>query len=214
MKKLMLLMVFAAVSAVTVNAAPGPMTFKVDVAKSTFKWTGKKIASSHWGYIKLNSGMLTVSNGAVTAGDINVHMNTMDCQDTKGEYGDKLIGHLKSEDFFGTGKYPSSMLKIKSLTSKGGNQYDVKADLTIKGITNEVSFPATINVKGTELTAAAKVIVDRTKYGIKYGSGSFFDNLGDKAIDNNFELDVNLVAMGEAVAPAAKAKKPAKKAKK
>ena len=207
-----MLVLFAAFAAFAVQAAPGPQTFKVDLTKSSFKWTGKKISGSHWGYIKLNSGMLTVANGAVTAGDINVNMNSMDCQDTKGEYGDKLVGHLKSEDFFGTGKYPSSMLKIKSISSKGGNQYDVKADLTIKGITNEVYFPATINVKGTELNATAKVIVDRTKYGIKYGSGSFFENLGDKAIDNNFELDVNLVATGDAAAPAAK--KPAKKTKK
>jgi len=206
-------MLLAAFSVLTLWAAPGPMTFKVDVAKSTFKWTGKKVAGSHWGYIKLNSGLLTVSNGTVTSGDINVNMNSMDCQDTPGEYGDKLVGHLKSEDFFGTGKFPSSMLKIKSLSAKGGNQYDVKADLTIKGITNEVSFPANINVKGTELTASAKVIVDRTKYGIRYGSGSFFDNLGDKAIDNNFELDVNMVATGEAAAPA-KTGKPAKKSKK
>ncbi|MFZ4543344.1 MAG: YceI family protein [Saprospiraceae bacterium] len=214
MKKLVLFLAFVMVSIIAAQAAPGPMTFKVDVAKSTFKWTGKKISGSHWGYIKLNNGMFTVSNGSVTSGDINVNMNTIDCQDTQGEYGDKLVGHLKSDDFFGVSKFPASMLKIKSVMAKGGNQYDVKADLTIKGITHELSFPATIDVKGTEMKATAKVMVERTKYGIRYGSGSFFENLGDKAIDNNFEMEVNLVAMGAApAAPAVTTKKAAKKSK-
>jgi len=117
-------------------------------------------------------------------------MNSLSCSDLKaGEGKEKLEGHLKSADFFGTDKYATSTLVFKTVASKGNNVYTVTADLTIKDKTNPVTFDLT--VKGNTASAALKV--DRTKYDIKYGSGSFFDNLGDKAIDNEFELKVALV---------------------
>lgn len=215
MKKL-LFVLLTSVSFLTANAAgPQPTTFKIDAAKSTFKWTGKKVAGEHWGYVKFSNGMLNVNNGALTSGSATVDMNSINCQDLQGEWADKLVGHLKADDFFGTDKYPTSTINIKSVTPKGNNQYDVKADLTIKGITNEVTFPATASVNGTMLTANASFKVDRTKYGIKYGSGNFFENLGDKAIDNNFSVEINLVANADAPAAApAKATATKKTAKK
>jgi polyisoprenoid-binding protein YceI len=193
MKKILF---FASLALVVLSAAtfPKPTSFKVDIAKSTFKWTGKKVAGSHWGYVKFSDGTISVEKGKILGGTFNVDMTTMDVQDLKGEWGSKLLGHLKSDDFFGVDKFAKSTLVLKSVTPKGGAAYDVKADLTIKGITKEVNFPATITMDKTTITAVANFKVDRTQYNIKYGSGSFFENLGDKAIDNEFGIEVNLVA--------------------
>ena len=193
MKKVFIFAAFAvlALSSATVLK---PTIFKLDAAKSTFKWTGKKVTGEHWGYIKFSDGTVSVEKNQVKGGTFNVDMTSIDVQDTKGEWGAKLAGHLKADDFFGSEKFPKATLVLKSVAAKGGNKFDVKAALTIKGITNEVSFPATITVSKTDVKAMATFKIDRTKYGIKYGSGSFFDNLGDKAIDNEFTVDVNIVA--------------------
>ena len=197
------------------TVAKGATTFTVDVAKSTFKWTGKKVSGSHWGYIKFSNGVITAENGTLKGGSFNVDMNSMDCQDTQGEWGAKLVGHLKADDFFGTEKFPTSTLVIKSATAKGNNMYDVVADLTIKGITKEIKFPATMNVAGGQLTATADFNVNRTDFGIRYGSGSFFSNLGDKTINDDFNVSINLVANGAApaTAPESEKKRKAKKPK-
>jgi polyisoprenoid-binding protein YceI len=188
--------IFAAFAVLALSSATilKPTAFKVDVAKSTFKWSGKKVTGAHWGYVKFSDGTVSVEKGKVIGGTFNVDMTSIDVQDTKGEWGAKLAGHLKADDFFGSEKFPKATLVLKSITAKTGNNYDVKAALTIKGITNEVNFPATIDVTKTDVKAVANFKVDRTKYGIKYGSGSFFDNLGDKAIDNEFGVEINLVA--------------------
>jgi polyisoprenoid-binding protein YceI len=107
----------------------------------------------------------------------------------------KLEGHLKADDFFGTAKFPTSTFVITKVAAVGSNLM-VTGNLTLKGITKPLSFPATVtvNADGTVSALAGKIIVDRTKYDIKYGSKSFFDTIGDKAIDDNFEIGVKLVA--------------------
>ena len=110
-----------------------------------------------------------------------------DLQAGKGK--EKLEGHLKADDFFGVDKFGTSTLEFKKIAAKGSDIYTVTADLTIKGKTQSVTFDLTLG-NGTARTAFK---VDRTKYDIKYGSGSFFDNLGDKAINDEFELTVVLV---------------------
>jgi polyisoprenoid-binding protein YceI len=210
MKNLILLSACALISLTSMNK-PTPAPFTVDAAKSTFKWTGKKVAGTHWGFVKFSDGVLQIEKGLLKGGSFNVDMTTIDCQDTQGEWGQKLVGHLKADDFFGTDKFPKSTLVIKTATSTGANQYDVVANLTIKGITQEIAFPATVAVEGLTATATANFSVNRTLYGIKYGSGNFFQNLGDKAIDDNFNVEVNLVAV--TTAPAKAKKKAAKKHK-
>ena len=160
----------------------------IDAAASNIHWLGKKVTGQHEGNISLKSGSISMTDGAITGGSFVVDMASMTCTDLEGEYAEKLIGHLSSDDFFGIATHPEAKLVFTNVTAKGNGVYAVTGDFTIKGITKEASFDLT--VAGNEATA--KVIIDRSKHDIRYGSNSFFDNLGDKAIYNDFELDVTL----------------------
>lgn len=160
----------------------------VNVAESNIHWLGKKVTGQHEGNISLKSGVLVMENNALTGGRFVVNMNSMTCTDMEGEYADKLIGHLKSDDFFGTATHPEASLEFTTVEAKGNGVYAVTGNFTIKNITQ----PASFDLKVSEDGATAKVVIDRSKYDIRYGSNSFFDNLGDKAIYNDFELDVTL----------------------
>jgi polyisoprenoid-binding protein YceI len=163
-------------------------TKKIDASKSTINWVGKKVTGEHSGTVALKSGALVFKKNVLTGGTFTVNMTTLTATDLTGEYQGQLNGHLKSEDFFGTEKFPTSTLVFKTIAAKGNDVYTVTADLTIKGKTNPITFD--ITVKGNTATTALKV--DRTKYDIKYGSKSFFEGLGDKTIYDEFELTVNL----------------------
>ena len=160
----------------------------VNTAESSIHWLGKKVTGQHEGNISLKSGTLNMTDGAVTGGNFVVDMGTMSCTDLSGNYAQKLINHLKSDDFFGVETHPEASLTFTNVEAKGNGVYAVTGEFTIKGKTNPVQFDLTVN----NGTATAKVIIDRAKYDIRYGSNSFFDNLGDKAIYNDFELDVTL----------------------
>jgi len=164
-------------------------TKKVDASKSLINWVGKKVTGSHEGTINLKEGSLSFKKDKLSGGSFTVYMTSINTTDLKGEGKAKLDGHLKADDFFGTDKFPSANLVIKKIADKGNGTYGINADLTIKGITKPIGFE--LVVKGNEATADLKV--DRTKYDIKYGSGSFFDGLGDKTIYDEFELKVKLV---------------------
>lgn len=184
--------IFTAAAPVLVFTTVAFNTIKknIDVEASTIEWTGKKITgSSHHGTIQLKDGHLNLTEeGKLTGGEFVIDMNTIEVTDLTGESKGKLEGHLNSDDFFGVSNYKTSKLVITEATPKSGNTYEVKGDLTIKGKTEAVTFDMTVQ----ENTATAKVAIDRTKFGIRYGSGSFFDNLGDNTINNNFILDVTL----------------------
>ncbi len=174
-------------------------TLKVNAQESTIKWTAKKVTGEHWGNVKFSEGTVTVDGKNLTGGTFTMDMTTIDVQDLQGEYNGKLLGHLKSDDFFAVEKHKTATLKIKSLTAiagakAGDKTHNVTADLTIKGITHPVTFPAQIIVAKGTVTANAEFEVDRTLYDIKYGSGKFFEGLGDKAIDDKFTIKVRVVA--------------------
>ena len=171
------------------------ITYKVDSKQSKVTWIGRKVTGEHTGNISLMDGTFAFDGKAVTGGSFNIDMNSITCTDlTDAEYNGKLIGHLKSDDFFSTAKFAKSTLVLTKLVPTGKNQYNVMGNLTIKGVSHPIEFPATITVALDKITAKGKIMVDRTKYDIKYGSASFFDSLGDKAISNEFELNVDLVA--------------------
>lgn len=173
---------------VVVSSAATAQLKKVDASKSTITWIGKKITGQHNGTVALKEGALIFKGEKLTGGNFTVDMPTLTATDLTGDYLGKLNGHLKSEDFFGTEKFTTSKLVFKKIAAKANGVYTVTADLTIKDVTAPVTFD--ITVKGTTATTTFKI--DRTKYGIKYGSGSFFDNLGDKTINDDFELTVAL----------------------
>lgn len=162
----------------------------VNTTKSELKWTGKKVTGDHWGYIKLKDATLKLNNNEITTGVFNIDMNTLNCKDLEdAEWNGKLIGHLKSDDFFSVEKFPIATLTIIESTSFNDGIAKVKGKLTIKGETHPISF----KVKKTGKTYMAILIVDRTKYNVKYGSGKFFDNLGDNMIYDDFTLEVKIV---------------------
>lgn len=184
--------IFTAAAPVLVFTTVAFTTIKknVDVEASTIEWTGKKITgSSHHGTIQLKDGFLKLTEeGQLTGGEFIMDMNTITVTDLSGENKEKLEGHLNNDDFFGVNNHPTAKLVITEATKKSGNIYSVTGDLTIKGKTEPVTFDMNVNND----TATAQVAIDRTKFGIRYGSGSFFDNLGDNTINNNFTLDVKL----------------------
>lgn len=156
----------------------------IKLDKSKVVWKGYKVTGSHEGTIAIKSGSLTFDNSKLTGGEFVIDMTTINTTDLQGGGKDKLDGHLKSDDFFGVEKYPTAKLLFKKVTASGKNAYNVTGDLTIKGKTNPITF--TISIYGNKATASLKV--DRTKYDVRYGSTSFFDNLQDKAIYDEFDL--------------------------
>ena len=159
----------------------------VNISESTINWTGHKVTGQHEGTIQLQEGQLHFDGKTLVGGNFVMDMTTINTTDLEGEWKGKLDGHLKSDDFFGVANHKTATLKFTKVTGKGSN-YKVDADLTIKGITNPISF----NLEVLDGTAVTKLKIDRTKYNIKYGSASFFDGLKDKAISNEFDLKVSL----------------------
>lgn len=160
----------------------------VDTESSKITWKAYKVTGSHEGTINLASGNLDFNGSTLTGGAFVVDMTTINTTDLEGEYKEKLDGHLHSDDFFGTATHKTASLEITSVKASGKNAYDATANLTIKNITKEVNF--TISVYGSKATASLKV--DRSEFDVRYGSGSFFDNLGDKTIYDEFDLVVDL----------------------
>jgi polyisoprenoid-binding protein YceI len=175
-------------------------TYAVVPAESELIWNGKKVAGEHSGTINLQDGELLVAGNDVVGGTLTIDMNSITNTDlTDPEYNGQLVGHLKNDDFFSVDKHPTATFKINAVSpiadaAAGQPNYNVEGDLTIKGITKPVSFPATISVENGVANAKADVKVDRTQYDIRYGSTNFFENLGDKAIDNEFTLSFNVTA--------------------
>src|SRR5690242_2181247 len=100
--------------------------YKVDVNKSTIVWLGKKVTGEHTGNIKVKSGVLQHDGKVITGGAFDIDMNSISNTDlTNAEYNQKLVGHLKSDDFFGVDKFPVASFKITSITFKGGDQYEL-----------------------------------------------------------------------------------------
>lgn len=171
----------------------GQTNLNADVDKSTIHWTGRKITKSHNGSIKLQSGHLRVKDGVLYGGEFVIDMNSIVDFDVKDpEWNEKLVGHLKSDDFFSVDKHPTATIKSKKVFKVKGkeNTFSVVADLTIKGITNEVTFPITLKQVGGKYIAETNFNIDRSKWDVRFGSNSFFENLGDKAIKNEIEFAI------------------------
>ena len=163
-------------------------TVTVKADESTVTWKAYKVTGSHNGTVALKSGSLVFDNSTLKGGEFVVDMTSIICTDLEGEYKEKLEGHLKSDDFFSVTSHQTSKLVFTDVKATGKNSYEVTGDLTIKGITKPVTFD--VSVYGSKATATLKV--DRAQYDVRYGSGSFFDDLGDKTIYDEFDLVVDL----------------------
>ena len=160
----------------------------INVKSSTIEWKGEKVVGSHEGTISLKSAGLIYEGKKLTGGSFVIDMTSITCTDLTGEYKSNLEGHLKSDDFFSISNYPTANLVITKVSKPTKDNYNISAKLTIKGITQNIDFVAKVNGKTLSTTLA----IDRTKFNIKYGSGSFFDSLGDNMIYDDFELKVKL----------------------
>lgn len=170
--------------------------FKIVSAKSNIEWTGKKVTGSHNGTIAITAGTLSLDENQLTGGNFIIDTSSIKILDiTDPATNAQFAGHLFSEDFFAIERFPEASFIITQAMHVRGDHYRLTGDLTIKGITNPVSFDAELQVAGDVVTAKGKILVDRTRYDIKFRSGNFFTNLGDTLIYNEFELDVTLTAV-------------------
>ena len=175
--------------------AAGPGTFKVNPAKANLKWTATKVTGKHEGTVKLASGSLQSDGKHLTGGSFDIDMNSIACTDISDkETNGKFIGHLKSDDFFGVEKHKTAHFVIGKVTPKTGNEVEITGKMTIKGITKDITFPATVSQSGKTIKAKAKITIDRSEYDVRFGSGKFFADLGDKIIHDDFIIDLDMEA--------------------
>ena len=164
---------------------------KVDVSASNIKWTGSQISGkSHFGSLKFKTGNITIKNNVVESGIFVVDMTSLSVDDLEGRGKKSLEGHLNSDDFFSVESFPTSSLIISSGKQSGPSSFDVSGTLTIKGVSQGVSFSLNLEENNS---ASAKLTFDRSKFNVRYGSGSFFENLGDKLILDNIDLEISLL---------------------
>jgi len=176
-------------------AFTGPVeTVGVDLSNSVVTWKGYKVLGSHTGTINLKTGNLQMQDGALVGGSFDIDMTSINCTDLTGEYKGKLEGHLKSDDFFGVANFPTATFKITDVVSRGTEgAYKITGNLTIKETTKPVRFNVQIAEENGQRVATGAVQIDRSDFDVRYGSGSFFDNLGDNTIYDEFDLDIRLV---------------------
>ncbi len=171
----------------------------IDVKQSTVEWVGNKVTGSHNGSLEIEKGEVTIEKGMVKSGSFVLDMtsiNVLDIEDEK--WNKKLEKHLKAEDFFGVNYYPKAIFEFNEATPLKGAKadqpnYHFKGELTLKGITHALEFDARVDLKKSGASASGQIIVDRTKYNIRYKSNSFFDGLGDKAIYDDFNITFHVV---------------------
>ena len=189
MKKLILLTVVSILIGFNIQ---GQETYIISPENSTIEWVGEKVSGAHSGYINLQNAFFLFEEEKFVGGEFNINMNSIKCTDIENpKYAGKLEEHLKDSDFFNSSKYPNSNFKITNIIFDG-TSYMITGDITIKEISQEITFPAQFENDGDLFYANATLNIDRTKHDIKYGSGSFFDDLGDRMIYDEFTLKIHL----------------------
>lgn len=184
----------------TQEVLSGSGEYEVAVGESQFLWEGDRPLIPNYtdsGIVLIQEGSITVEEGAITSAEVVFDMTTIEAVDTSAEEASpsRLTTHLRSEDWFEVEVYPEARVEVTNVEQVSGTSYDVTADLTLRNTTESITFPAEIymNTAGN-LVVEADVEVDRTRFGINYGSGSFFDDLGERVIDNTFRTSIMLIA--------------------
>ena len=161
----------------------------VNDSTSSLIWTGSAIGKTHYGSVDYK-GDLKIESGKLTGGELTFDMKTINTQDLEGEWKQKLDGHLMAPDFFNVDSFPSAKLSIKNYD---GNQ--INGELTIKDVVKNITFPATLNITKGKIEGNAEFSINRTDYGIVYGSGNFFELAKDKVISDDINFKVSIKAV-------------------
>ena len=185
----------------TINNAPAiPLSlhvgdekyFIIDTKQSVVTWKGSSVQGAHSGYVYISKGELMIENGQLLGGRAEIDMNTIEDSDHGRD--NNLIMHLKDPDFFDVKRFPFSTIEITKVVSINGENKTITGNLTIKGIAHPVTFPAIIGFKDGIVKATGKLIIDRTKWDVRYNSGKFYDNLADRTISDSIEFQVKIIA--------------------
>jgi polyisoprenoid-binding protein YceI len=199
MKKFSLILAIAAlVGLAFTNPIAEVKTYTVDASNSTVKWIAKKVTGKHDGIVTMKEGNLEYTDGMLSGGSFVVDMTSIAVKDLQGNMAGKLEGHLKSVDFFDVENHPTATFTITKVVPRGvKGEYKVEGDLTVKGITESIKVPVIKLQEGEDgiaTTESITLVLDRTDYNVRYGSGTFFGNLGDKTIFDDFELVIDVTA--------------------
>ena len=167
---------------------------EIDTKESVVTWKGSMLfgSNSHKGYVYISKGELMIEDGQLMGGTVEVDMNTI--EDEKHGRDNGLVKHLKDPDFFDVQKFPFSTFAITRVASINAKDKEITGNLTIKGITHPVTFPTKMEVTDSTIKANGRLVIDRTKWGVRYKSGKFFDNLADETIADSIEFNIKIVA--------------------
>lgn len=183
--------------------APEPLPedrdYTVDPEASTIEWTGRNIGGRHFGTVRVLAGQVTIRDGVPATGSFELDMNSFEVADLEGEMAELLVAHLKSEDFFATAEHPTARYEITGLDAvpdarPGAPNCEVSGRLTMRGVTEELSFPAVVAAKEDTLALDAHFDLDRTRWGVNYGSGKLYDDLGMHLVNDDVSLQIRLIA--------------------
>ena len=168
--------------------------YVMDNDNSSIKWTGRELSTkSHYGSLQMKNGSLTVNTDGTINGIIKIDMTTIDCEDLQGRSKASLERHLRSDDFFSVESHPIATLTFKSEGGIGaGNKLAFNGDLEIKGISHPISFESELKSVDPKVSALVDMTFDRSKYNVRFRSGTFFQNLGDKLIYDDIEISVDI----------------------
>jgi polyisoprenoid-binding protein YceI len=175
-------------------ANDGGNNYKLDSEKSLIKWIGKKVGGQHTGKLTFQEGNVEVKDNNIVGASFSTDMTSITCSDLDGQFGDKLLNHLKSGDFFDVENHKTAQFVMTKFTSNNDGTGSMVGNLTIKGISQEITVPVKYKVGKGMVAISGDVKFDRTKFDIKYGSASFFDGIKDKAIDDEVEFTFAIVA--------------------
>jgi polyisoprenoid-binding protein YceI len=167
----------------------------IDTKESVLTWKGSMVfdfEEEHVGYVYISKGELMIEKDSLVGGTAEIDMKTIEYKDKESK--NTPVKHLKSPDYFDVEKFPISTFSITKVAYAGRGNIKVTGNLTIKGMTHPVTFPAKIKVKDGMAEANGKVVIDRTQWGIRYRSGKFYDNLADQAVSDNIEFLIKIVA--------------------
>lgn len=182
------------------EATTAAIVYAIDPASSTIEWTGKKPTGMHTGTIKIADGTVKTQNGNLESGAFTIDMTSIIVTDLEGDDKASLEGHLKGEGegkedhFFNVAKHPTATFEVTGITEREGKTM-LEGNLTMKGIKKNISFPVTTSAEGDMMILTSEVFtINRTDWGVNYGSKSVFENLGDKFINDDIELKVSVRA--------------------